>query len=239
MILIDNKLFAQLLCMTLFSIASFSAMGQAHPDKDDDLSTSSYSGFLKDYSKLKKTVDSQGNALLRWVDPVFKAQHLQQHKFLVRDVEFFPEAKPTKQVSSLVLEEIRHYIESNLRERLGVHDLLADAPGEGVFELRLAITAVNVKAQGLRPWELIPVALIRAGIQSVSGRRNQHVRLLIESELVNSQTNQVVLQSVREGKGLSLDNENDPLTLDKLKPKMDQWIEAVMDSITKQGMLAK
>lgn len=45
MILIDNKLFAQLLCMTLFSIASFSAMGQAHPDKDDDLSASSYSGF--------------------------------------------------------------------------------------------------------------------------------------------------------------------------------------------------
>lgn len=239
MILINKKPFAQLICMMLFSIASISAMGQAHPDKDERLSGSVYSGFLKDYSKLQETKDSQGNALLRWVDPAFKAHYDSRQKFLVKDVEFFPAAKPTKQVSASVLEEIRHYIESNLRERLGAHDLLADAPGEGVLELRLAITAVNVKAQALRPWELVPVALIRAGIQSVSGRRNQNVKLLIEAEAVNSQTNQVVLQSVREGKGLKLDSENDPLTLDKLKPKMDQWIEAVMDSIAKQSMSAQ
>ena len=105
--------------------------------------------------------------------------------------------------------------------------------------MRLAITDVNIKAQGLRPWEVVPVALLRAAIQNLSGRRNQNVILLIESELVNSQTHQVVLQSVRAGKGLQLGSENDQLTFDKLKPKMDQWIEAVMDSIAKQSMSAQ
>ena len=57
MILINTKTFAQLICMTLFSIASISAIGQAHPDKDERLSGSAYSGFLKDYSKLQETKD--------------------------------------------------------------------------------------------------------------------------------------------------------------------------------------
>ncbi|MCC7005340.1 MAG: DUF3313 domain-containing protein [Ottowia sp.] len=140
MIQINKKQFAKCVCITLFAIGSVWAIAQDVPDKDVDVSTSSYSGFLKDYSKLKKTIDSQGNIVLRWVDPAIKVHRYQ--KFIVKNVAFFPEAKPTKQVSSLALEDIPHYIESNLRERLAVRTLLAEAPGNDVLALRLAITAV-------------------------------------------------------------------------------------------------
>lgn len=224
-----KQLSAKCACLALFFISSIAIAAQDKIDKDSIPSKPVYSGFLQDYSKLQKTTDSQGNALLRWIDPAIKVHGYQ--KFFLKDIVFFPEAKPTKQVSLEILEEVRQYMESNLRTRLSDRSLLADAPGDNVLELRIAITAVEVKPEGLKIWEVIPIALIRAGIQTASGRRDHDVKLFLESEAVDSQTQQVMVQSVREGTGLQLANDSDPLTLTQLKPKMDQWVNAVMDSI--------
>ena len=224
------QLFVSFICLTLFFISGLSIAAQNKVEQDSISSTPLYSGFLQDYSKLQKVTDSHGNELLRWVDSSITQRGYK--KFLVKVVVFYPEAKPTKQVSSETLEEVRQYMASNLRERLSAHDLLADAPGDGVLEIRTAITAVDVKPEGLKFWEFVPFALIRAGIQTASGRRDHDVKLFLESEVLDSPTQQVMLQSVREGTGLQLDNDRDPLTLTQLKPKMDQWIEAVMKLVT-------
>lgn len=224
------QLVVSFICLTLFFISGLSIAAQSKVEQDSLSSPPLYSGFLQDYSKLKKITDSHGNELLRWVDSSIKERGYK--KFLVKDVVFYPEAKPTKQVSNEMLEEIRQYMESNLRERLSSLDLLADASGDGVLEIRTAITAVDVKPEGLKFWEIVPFALIRAGIQTASGRRDHDVRLFLESEALDSQTQQIMLQSVREGTGLQLDNDSEPLTLAQLKPKMDQWIATVMKLVT-------
>ncbi len=226
----QTQLFVSFVCLTLFFISGISIATEKKVEPDAISSTPRYSGFLQDYSKLKKVTDSQGNGLLRWVDPSIKEGGYK--KFLVQDVVFYPEAQPTQQVSHDTLEQIRQYMASNLRDKLSAYGLLAAAPGADVLEIRTAITAVEVKPEGLKFWEFVPIALIRAGIQTASGRRDHDVKLFLESEVRDSQTQQIMLQSVREGTGLQLENDSEPLTLTQLKPKMDQWLETVIQLVT-------
>jgi hypothetical protein len=85
---------------------------------------------------------------------------------------------------------------------------------------RAAITGVDTKAEGLKPYELIPIALVAAAVTSASGARDRTTELFVEAELLDASTGKPALQVVRKGQGKELENKQQ-VTLDLLKGVVD------------------
>jgi hypothetical protein len=190
-----------------------------------------HSGFLPDYTKLEKQKDAKGSELLRWQSPDLSKANYQ--KILLEPVAFYPEPQASEQVSEQVLKDIQAYLDSSLRT-VG----LAEVPqvteaGPGVVRIKVAITAVETSNTGLKPWQLIPVALVVQGAKAASGNRPRDVDLDVEALLSDSVSGEVLAMSVRKGKGQDLKNSDAQLTLDDAKPRIDQWAQGVAELVQK------
>ena len=188
------------------------------------------SGFLPDYSQLKEVTDSMGNKLLRWVSPDLNRANYQ--KILLEKVTFYPEPRPSDQVSMGALNDIRNYLDANLRQALDSQSMLTDAPGVGVLKLKVAITAV-VSDQNLKPYQYIPIAFIFTQAKDLAGNRSRQAKMYVETMMTDSVSGEKMLMSVREGEGAKLKNNQTQLTLESIQPKLDQWIEAVQKFVAK------
>ena len=120
--------------------------------KDEVATKQDYSGFLPDYTRLKKVTDAAGNELLRWISPKLNKQNYQQ--VVLSEPVYVPAPKETAQVSNQVLDEIRAYGRKTLMDKLARQGLLADKPGPGVLRVNLALTGVTTSTSGLKPWEV-------------------------------------------------------------------------------------
>lgn len=186
-----------------------------------------YSGFLSDYSQLSKVIDSRGNEVLRWINPDVNLRNYS--KIIVAMPALYPQPTASAQVSAQVLDEIRTYGRKRLQDELAQAGMLGEQPGPGVMRANIALTGVASEAQQLQAWEVIPVALIKAGIESATGARERDVRIFIEAEVVDSVTNQVLARNVHEGTGVPLHGSQEQLTIEHIKPKIDQWAAAVVE----------
>ena len=187
------------------------------------VSAEDYSGFLGDYSKLDKVEDAMGHKRKLWVNPKFTGVNYQ--KFLIEPVIFFPEPKPSEDVSGDTLKEILAYLDATVRKSIGAEFPLVTEQGPGVVRLRMALTAVDVK-KGLKAYELIPIAMIHAGTSEATGRRKHDVEMYVESEITDSVSHEKLALVVREAKGVEMKGK-DPLTLEVVKPQVDAWGEAL------------
>ncbi|MBM4220493.1 MAG: DUF3313 domain-containing protein [Gammaproteobacteria bacterium] len=192
---------------------------------------SAHSGFLPDYTKLEKQKDAKGSELLRWQSPNLSKANYQ--KILLEPVAFYPAPEPSEQVSDQALKDIQAYLDSSLRT-VG----LADVPqvteaGPGVLRIKVAITAVETSNTGLKPWQLIPVALVVQGAKAATGNRAQEVDLDVEALVSDSVSGEALAMSVRKGKGQELKNKDAQLTLDDAKPRIDQWSQNVAELVQK------
>lgn len=189
------------------------------------------SGFLPDYTKLEKHKDAKGSELERWQSPKLSKDNYQ--KILLEPVTFFPAPQGTDQISDQVLSDTQAYLDKSLRT-VG----LADVPqvteaGPGVLRIKVAITAVDTHNVGLKPWQLIPVALIVQGAKRASGNVKQDVGLDVEALVSDSVSGEVLAMSVRKGKGLEIKDEDVQVTVDDLKPRIDEWAQSVAELVQK------
>jgi hypothetical protein len=193
-----------------------------------------YSGFLSDYSGLEKTKDPLGQPLLRMVSPRFTPANY--HALIIEPVQLYPEPQPTERVSQATLDEIAQYINSELKSQLAELVQITDTAGPGVARLRIAITAVGEKTEGLKPYQFIPVALIlTTASRAVSGTPDQ-ATLNIESEVTDSVNGGRLMVGVRQGTGERLEKAVEGVkvvTLDTLKPLIDDWIKGVTEEAGK------
>ena len=75
--------------------------------------------------------------------------------------------------ANALVQGITHYYDQALKRELSKSLPLANGPGPGVVVVRAAITAVSSKTESLKPYELIPVALVAAAVSTASGIRDQ------------------------------------------------------------------
>ncbi|MCY1419693.1 hypothetical protein D9M71_352860 [compost metagenome] len=80
---------------------------------------------------------------------------------------------------------------------------------------------MDTKAEGLKPYEVIPIALVTAAATTASGARDRTTELFVEAELLDAATGQPVLQVVRKGYGKELENKEEQVTLNTLKGVID------------------
>ena len=163
-----------------------------------------YSGFLKDYSKLKEAKSPSGAPVLRWIDPQLDTKAYRS--VYIEPSQLYPKPQPTAQIPQGTLQGITAYYDQALKRELGKSLPLASAPGPGVIVVRPAITGVSSKTEGLKPYEVI-----RAGdVQRMTAGTG-----------------------VRKGTGKPLENTSQVLKPDDVKGVIDGWASDLHQSYLK------
>lgn len=215
------------LMISAVCIASIGMIGCASKVQQPD----EYSGFLKDYSRLKEARSPSGAEVMRWIDPKLNVDQYTQ--VYIEPSQFYPAPQPTAKIPKSTLTGITGYYDQALKRELGKSLPLASAPGPGVIVVRPAITAVSSKTEGLKPYELIPVALVAAAVSTASGIRDQETTLATEAVFLDGQTQAVVAQVVRKGTGKPLENDSQVLETDDVKQVIDGWASDLHQSYLK------
>lgn len=182
---------------------------------------SQYSGFLGDYSQLQPATSASGAPVMRWISPNYQAT--QFRSVYVEKPVFYPAPTPSAQVSQATLDQITGYLQQAMRRELQGRMTVVDQPNTDSLVLRSAITAVNVSTEGLKPYEVIPVALVLAAASTAAGTRDRSTDIYVELEALDARTSQPMARVVRKGHGLDLDNSSTQLTLKDMQPVLDTW----------------
>lgn len=188
-----------------------------------------YSGFLQDYSRLSEQQSPSGAKVARWIDP--DLQIARYHQLFLEPSQFYPQPQPSARLSQETLQGITRYFDTALRRELSKVMPLTDSPTAGTLVLRPAITAVSASTEGLKPYEVIPIALVVAAASTAAGTRDQQVEIAAEAAVIDAQNSRVVAQVVRKGSGLDLDNDEQVISLDNVKPVIDVWANDMRQSV--------
>ena len=190
-----------------------------------------YSGFLKDYSRLEEAKSPSGAEVMRWVDPQLNVN--KYTRVYIEPSQFYPAPQPTAKIPQSTLNGITHYYDQALKREISKSLPLASAPGPGVIVVRPAITAVSSKTEGLKAYEIIPVALVAAAVSTATGIRDQETDLATEAVFIDGQSQDVVAQVVRKGTGKPLENDSQVMTANDVKNVIDGWASDMHQSYLK------
>ncbi|AYC30944.1 DUF3313 domain-containing protein [Pseudomonas cavernae] len=180
-----------------------------------------YSGFLGDYSQLKPATSASGAPVLRWTSPGLDLSRYDS--VLVERPQFYPKPQPSAQVSQQTLDQIATYLQQTMQRELNGQMKVVQQPGANTLVLRSAISSVDVSPEGLKPYEVIPIALVVAAASTAAGTRDENTSIYVEMQALDAASNKVVAQVVRKGSGLQLENTSTQLSLKDLQPVLDVW----------------
>lgn len=190
-----------------------------------------YSGFLQDYSRLKDSKSPSGVEVMRWIDPKLDVRRYQA--IYIEPTQFYPQPQATAKIPQGTLNGITQYYDQALKREAVKSLPLAAGPGPGVVVVRAAITAVSSKTESLKPYELIPVALVAAAVSSATGIRDQETTLGTEAVFLDGGNNKVIAQVVRKGTGKPLENDTQVMKADDVKQVIDAWAADFHTSFSK------
>lgn len=191
-----------------------------------------YSGFLKDYSKLKEDKSPSGAAVMRWIKPGIDVS--QFSSVYVEPSQYYPKPQPTEKIPQQTLTGITQYYDQALKTQFSKALPLATSPGPGVLVVRPAITGVSAKTKGLRPYEVIPIALVAAGISTATGIRDQDTSVATEAAFIDGRSNEVVAEVVRKGAGTDLENSSQVMQAKDARVVLDGWARDMVNAF--QGL---
>lgn len=215
------------LMMSTLCIASIGLVGCTSKVVEPD----QYSGFLKDYSQLKETQSPSGATVMRWIEPNLDLDNYTS--VYVEPTQLYPKPQATAKIPQTTLNGITRYYDQALKREVGKSLPLASGPGPGVLVMRAAITAVSSKTKGLRPYEVIPIALVAAAVSTATGIRDQETDLATEAVFLDGGDNKVLAQVVRKGTGKPLDDSTQVMTADDVKGVIDGWAADMHQSYLK------
>ncbi|WP_185747521.1 DUF3313 domain-containing protein [Pseudomonas aeruginosa] len=191
------------------------------------VSQEQYSGFLPSYDGLETVKTASGQKALRWVDPTFNVANYD--KLIFQPLRFYPTPQTTDRIGQQTYDELLKYANTRLGEALSSRfQLVGFSSGPRTLEFRGAITGVSANTEGLKPYEVIPVALVLAGTMAATGERDQDTELYLEGELIDTSTGKAVLRVVRKGFGKTLSNDRQVVQFADLKPVVDELTNDVL-----------
>lgn len=191
------------------------------------------SGFLRDYESLQETRDASGEKVRGWASDRFTPENY--NAILLDPLVFYPEPRPSEKVSAETLEQIRAYANNALEHALGQRFNMVDRAGPGVARLRIAIAGVTSKDEGLKPYQFLPLALVATLASRAAEGAPQRAMVIIETEATDSATGKLLGARVRIGHGerLAKIDDKDVITLDTLKPLIDELVAGAFPSLSK------
>ena len=180
-----------------------------------------YSGYLSDYSSLKAVETPSGGVTLRWISE--KIAEKGYHSVILDKSVLYPEPKSSAQVSETVLQQLSWTLDKAMNDAAKGTFKIVKNPGEGVLRIRPAITGVEHNMEGMKPIEILPVALVLGIGKAVAGTRDRDVDVFLEVEVTDSQTGELLAAAVRKGEGAQLENDTEQLTMVHLNDMVKRW----------------
>jgi hypothetical protein len=180
------------------------------------------SGFLRDYTRLEESTDSAGRTTRKWASPKFTADNY--NALLIDPVVFYPEPRPTGQVSAETLQQILVYTNDLAKRSLSERFNVVDQAGPGVLRIRAAFTSVGAKGEGLKPYQYIPIAMVATlAKRAAAGGAPQRAAIVIEVEATDSVSGELMAGRVRfsTGERLARIGEKDAVTMETVRPLLD------------------
>ncbi|HEF4761905.1 TPA: DUF3313 domain-containing protein [Pseudomonas putida] len=184
-----------------------------------------YSGFLSNYNNLEEVTTSSGAKALRWVSPSWNPNAYDTIAF--RTLEFYPAPKPDERVNRQTLAELQDFMSRKAKLALGqkyqrVSNAAAAPAGSHPLILRAAITGVSASNEGMKWYEVMPIAAVVGATQAATGYRDQDTNLYIEAEFIDARTNQTMVKVVRKLFGSQLENESQRITTKDFKDAIEK-----------------
>jgi hypothetical protein len=184
-----------------------------------------YSGYLSNYNNLQEVTTPSGGTAMRWVSPSWNPNAYDTVVF--NKLELYPSPKPNERVNQQTLDDIQSYMTSKAKSTLGqkyrVVSSAGSAPkGSKPLIMRAAITGVSASNEGMKWYEVVPVAAVVGATQAATGHRDQDTNLFIEAEFIDAKTNQTVAKVVRKVFGTQLSNESQKVTAKDFKEAIDK-----------------
>ncbi|HUE91823.1 DUF3313 domain-containing protein [Pseudomonas sp.] len=180
-----------------------------------------YSGFLGDYSQLQPAQSASGAPVMRWISPELDLQRYRS--VVVEKPLFYPAPQPSAQVSQQTLDAIAAYLQQAMQRELAGRLRIVNQADQDSLVLRSAISAVSLSAEGLKVYEVVPIALVAAAASTAAGTRDLNSEIYIELEAIDGRNSQPMARVVRKGHGLQLENDSTQLRLEDIKPVLDSW----------------
>ncbi|WP_394558577.1 DUF3313 domain-containing protein [Aquipseudomonas alcaligenes] len=213
------KSLAVALCLATVGLAGCASK---YVDSED------YSGFLQDYKPLEEAKSPSGAPVMRWIKSGVDVNEFTS--VYIEPSQLYPKPQPTEKIPQSTLQGITNYYDSVLKTQFSKVLPLASAPGQGVLVVRPAITAISASTKGLRPYEVIPIALLAAGVSTATGIRDQDTSIATEAAFIDGGSKEVVAQVVRKGAGADLDNSAQVMTANDAKAVLDGWARDMVHS---------
>lgn len=203
---VNMKITALLSCISLLLVGC--ATQQMDPNQ--------FSGFLSQthYSKLKAVEVPSKQAAYRYLSPRFSSANYSS--VMIDSVIAFPKPEPTEQVSLDTVRTLQSKMTALLEESFAQVLPVTKETKAGVIRVQTAISGVNLSNKALAVYQYIPIALVAATINTAAGGRDQEVKLYIEMQVVDAQSNEVLAVAVREISGEDLETAKDKLEADQL-----------------------
>ena len=181
---------------------------------------SQYSGFLPSYDGLREVTTPSGAKALRWVAPGFSPSAYNTVVF--KQLELFPAPQPTDRVNLQTLQELQSYASLSAKNVLSqkflvVPDSKAVPAGSRPLIMNVAITGVSASNEGMKWYEVVPVAAVIGTVSAVTGIRDQNTELYLEADMVDAASGLPVVKVVRKVFGKTLENNSQAISANDFK----------------------
>lgn len=179
-----------------------------------------FSGFLPSYDGLQTVKSSTGHPVLRWVASDFKPSN---YDTVVFDrLQWYPAPKPNERVNMQTLQQIQASASDSVNTVLAqryqvVRNVQAVPSGARAMIMRTAITGVSASDEGMRWYEVVPIAAVVGTTQALTGHRTQDTELYVEAELVDAASGKPQARAVRKIFGTTLRNDSQEITANDFK----------------------
>lgn len=175
---------------------------------------------------------------LQWVSPHLALSDYQQ--VMVEPVRLHPRTQAVHQIPPAVLGRVSHRLQLRLKQELATGVPVVDEPGPKTAILRVEISRASTDMEDIKITEILPYGALIGGTKALLGTRDRNVRLLVESQLVDSQSEAILAErvSVLLAKDV-LENNREMLRFEQIQAAVDQFTQDIVYFIRLTAYTAK
>lgn len=167
---------------------------------------------------------------MQWVSPALEIS--QYSKLLIEPVGLHQSATAVRQIPEPVLKLVSQRLTNVLKTELGQGVELVDRSGVDTATLKIMISRASTDMEDLQINEVLPYGALIGGAKALLGTRDRNVRILVESQLVDSRTDAILAERVGVilAKGI-LENDTVELEYEQIRDTVDRFTQDIVHFI--------
>ncbi|PSU51448.1 DUF3313 domain-containing protein [Photobacterium frigidiphilum] len=186
--------------------------------------------FIKNNDKLVEVEYIEDATGLQWVSPTVEAS--EYNKILINDVGIHQNAKAVRQIPERVLDKVSERLTTIVKQELTRGVEVVNKAGADTATLNIMISRASTDFEDLQITEVLPYGALIGSAKALLGTRDRNVRILVESQLIDSQTEEVLAERVGVilAKGI-LENDDVDLEYEQIKETVELFTQDIVHFI--------